>query len=916
MLPTARSSGEWIAAQVMDRLGFDLSGWSVGVAGDAAGYAHVRSVWPRARLSWLEPGQNYDLALLLPGTDRSETPGETWDLPALLATCRWVATTAPDAPGAWEALDDFPVAHRFVFPDFIAPDAGSLGLPSERKLRFGYLLQGDRQRTLIPLRPARDMLLPAARRPPLVTSGRKLLFLSSRVWSQLLAGEYFDPAYIRVLHAKADCDEGCDAHFNPGLEALPRAIDRAFPDWEPDVVLVVCPEYHAIPLGIEACPWPTVALISDWNVNLRDLVVCLQAFDLILGDANGMQRLRALGFSNVHYWPMYSFNADLHHPKVETVRHDLTFVGNLNHSIQRERSRYLHQVAQMSESIQVFLGVGLFGADYARVLQESRIVFNRSVRGELNLRCYEAPACGAMLMLEDTNSEARTLFRDGEDCVYYDSTTLVALTHRFVADEPERARIAQNGRRRAVASSYSAHFSALLGLVEDLLQADRPDRTFRLKPESERLGLLGRVAYRRTGGDRMRISFDFFETASSLAERGADLQADLACVMATLADAMSEDGHAVSGSRDAEHAGQVEETATRAASLFASALASQPNNPIWALNAAWFLRKRDPVRAGELLAGIVEGDEGQCVGLMYPMEFRPVEVELEAVWATQIGRPDEQAAEMRRLLAWQAALWLGDRHAGKPQWSAEPVEPRWDQALEWYRVATGLRPDLPESQTKLGWALLELGEPRGAAIAFRAALDDNPLSIMATHGMLAALIRSGKQAEATEFYDECLAYLPAIPQLAERLPELRQAYWAEIGRTSPEDTQGDRFSLEGLRAVNHLLFAEGPQESWQPGLETYVRETPSGRDACLVIYSGDRAPDVLMTEIEAWFSRAGVDPEAAPDILIVDRQLSDRQERELIGLSTAVYRGLTADRHALVAAIGRPLFGGPAGANP
>ncbi|MBM3274137.1 MAG: glycosyltransferase, partial [Candidatus Sericytochromatia bacterium] len=739
MEPTPRSSGAWIAAQVMERLGFDLSGWTVGVAGDPAGYAQVRDSWPAARMSPLECGRAYDLALILPGTDLSGTPGETWDLAALLADCRWVATTAPPAPGAWEALDGLPVAHRFVFPDFIAPDASSLGLPAGRELRFGYLLQGDRQPSLIGLRPAREMLLPSARQPSLAASGRKLLFVSDRGWSKLLTGDYFDAEYVRVLHAKADCGDGCDAHFNPCEEALPGAVRRAFPDWEPDVVLVVCPEYHAIPLGVEACPWPLVALISDWNVNLRDLVPCLRAFDLVLGDANGMQRLRALGFTNVHYWPMYSFNTALHHPTGETVRHDLAFVGNLNHSIQRERSRYLHQIAQLSETLNVYIGVGLFGAEYARVLQESRIVFNRSVRGELNLRCYEAPACGALLMLEDTNSEARTLFRDGEDCIYYDGTTLTELIHRFVADEGERGRIAGNGARRAHASSYSAHFSALLDLIEDLLYAELPDRPFRANSEAERLGLLGRVAYRRAGGDRIRISFDLLETATRLASRDLGVAADLACVLATLADTMRTEVPQAGSDRHEDLASQVEETESRAAGLFASALGAQPGNPIWALNAAWFLRQRDPDRAGEWLAGVVEGEKGRCEGLMYPMAFRTVEVELEAAWATHVGRPDEQAAEMRRLLAWQAAIWLGDRHAGHPEWAIGATEPRWEEALEWYRVATGLRPDLPEAQAKLGRALLELGETRGAAKAFLAALDDNPLSITATLGMLTAL---------------------------------------------------------------------------------------------------------------------------------------------------------------------------------
>ncbi|MBM3270475.1 MAG: glycosyltransferase family 1 protein, partial [Candidatus Sericytochromatia bacterium] len=494
MLHPAASPIAWATSQIADRLGYDLNGRQVGYAGDAAGLALLAERYPRGAMAPLpaDPAGSIDLVLIAGelAADDLATVAGSW-----LPHTRYLAATLPDAPGHWEALDALPVVHRFVFPD--PPDG-------DRRLHFGFVVQGAPAGAHLRVRSAREMLLPERREPPLAEGGDRLLFLSDASWMRLLCGDYYDPARVRCLHGAQACSADCDAHFDPTREDVTAAVRRSFGSWEPTSVMLVCPEYFGIPPGVEECPWPTLAAISDWNVNFRNLVPCLGAFDLVVGDSSGMQLLRAQDVRRAQYWPMYSYDPALHVPGSGEKAHDLAFLGNLNHRVQRERSRYLHKVASLAGRHRVLVGAGYFGAEYAAVLQASALVFNRSIRGELNLRCYEAPACGAMLLLEDTNVEARTLFTPGVHFAPFGPDDLPDVVAAYLSAPEALAGMTLAGAARARASSYTAHFSGLLGLIRELAALpDRGPRPLAALPRAERLHRYGRLAYHRTGGDRL-----------------------------------------------------------------------------------------------------------------------------------------------------------------------------------------------------------------------------------------------------------------------------------------------------------------------------------------------------------------------------------------------------------------------------
>ena len=90
----------------------------------------------------------------------------------------------------------------------------------------------------------------------------------------------------------------------------------------------------------------------------------------------------------------------------------VSFVGTLDGRVNTERRAFLQAFRQKAPL------VALTG-NYAPVYNRSRIVLNQSAAGELNFRIFEAMACGAAVLTEDTGNGLRELFTPGENILVY-----------------------------------------------------------------------------------------------------------------------------------------------------------------------------------------------------------------------------------------------------------------------------------------------------------------------------------------------------------------------------------------------------------------------------------------------------------------------------------------------------------------
>lgn len=240
-----------------------------------------------------------------------------------------------------------------------------------------------------------------------------------------------------------------DVAFDPASGSIEELLASLPRDFEPDLVLFYWPDQEPLPDGLERCPVPVVGVLSDYNLSLPYVAGLWPLFDMLLVDRPGVELFRRLSFADVR--PFCQFTFKVHHRLYPDVARDLdvAFAGNLNPVVQRDRARWIRRLLRLGESgPTVAVTSGLYGEGYGRFLNRARLGFNRSIRGEMNLRAFEVPACGALLLMEEENEEVRDFLAPGEEVVLYGEHDFEEVVLDLLADEPRRARIARAGHER------------------------------------------------------------------------------------------------------------------------------------------------------------------------------------------------------------------------------------------------------------------------------------------------------------------------------------------------------------------------------------------------------------------------------------------------------------------------------------
>lgn len=293
---------------------------------------------------------------------------------------------------------------------------------------------------------------------------------------------------VRTLGAEGEAN--VDFHFDPG-ETTGQVVERIAREWPVDLLLCGCPELYPPPLEVEYCPVRTVAVVSDWNLYQPQLEHNLARYDIAVSDKRGSMELRLARMKTRYWGPIYSHRPRIHrdygleglgscrgnipHHAGGAPPHDtpfkgghqdagvpeggegatgdlplrdidVGFYGNLNPAAHPRRMDNVHRLTMLGDRWRVEISGYHAQEDYAALLNRTRIAFNGSIRGEMNLRCFEAPACGALLFIERDNLEAGEVFTHGETAIFYSDDDLLELMERYLRDEPERARIARAGQ--------------------------------------------------------------------------------------------------------------------------------------------------------------------------------------------------------------------------------------------------------------------------------------------------------------------------------------------------------------------------------------------------------------------------------------------------------------------------------------
>lgn len=503
--------------------------------------------------------------------------------------------------------------------------------------------------------------------------------------------------------------------------------------WQPDFVALFL-QYAHVPACLWSAPVPIVGLAGDWNLLWHYYRRRLNQSDLIFTDTVGVETLAREGIHHTRTAILYGCEKlYVERPWPEGKRDiDVLFVGNVHPAVQRERLSWLGRLALLGKRWNVVIATGVFGEDYRRLLDRSRIVFNRGIRGECNHRTFEAAVGGALLLQEEDNREVPALFRAHQECVYYNADNLESLLQHYLSHEDERYAIAAAARAKIATFTFEKHWDDALEIVAghwpDLVERaqQRPSPT-----AADTLTTRVWQALACTTGDDPTLVADL-RAAVEADPNDSALHQALGLVLAqrgqgSLAEAVL------------PH--------------FRKASEIEPTDVMAGLNLAEALMTlQQTARAIEVARRTLKTvEEGVPPSVLHAAHFPPafdlLRVEWErAAWSNP-GNPTGETRAKTDLLRWRLHLILAES-TGK---------------IEHFRQSYEARPDLPMTQAALGCALARAGRVEEAVPYLRQSVAANPFDNNAARAFFQALVDVGDREGQQRFISERRLLAKAAP---------------------------------------------------------------------------------------------------------------------------------------------------------
>lgn len=241
---------------------------------------------------------------------------------------------------------------------------------------------------------------------------------------------------------------------------------------QPSLILVVDPVRKKF--DFSKFDAPTAFYAIDSHVAFREHVkdAHVQDYDYVfVAQKDDIPKYREAGCEKV-YWLPFACDPEIHKRWDLPLRYDICFVGKLTPGTEREQL-----VRKIEKSFgRVYVG-NRFLHDMARIYSQSKIVLNKSLAGDLNMRVFETLSCGRFLLTDRIANGLEELFRDKIHLVTYDDfDDLVDKARYYLDNEREREKIALQGLKEVhkkhtylhraeyllritVESGFSQHFS-------------------------------------------------------------------------------------------------------------------------------------------------------------------------------------------------------------------------------------------------------------------------------------------------------------------------------------------------------------------------------------------------------------------------------------------------------------------------
>ncbi|SPP65637.1 CgeB family protein [Nitrospira lenta] len=293
------------------------------------------------------------------------------------------------------------------------------------------------------------------------SAGNNVLIIASL--TPTCTAHYFIRAFRQlgcVVNVCSDVpDESADLRVH-GTVDVPRVIAQ----------LGVAPEYvlfieggtmQVLPMGLERVPCVTAWYGIDTHMDYSKHLRIGRLFDVtFVAQKEYVERLRADGLRQIHWLPL-GFAAELLPSPLPERTIDIAYVGSDRVAANQERHALLGALRREFSSTH-------FGTatpeEMGRIYASARVVFNKSVKNDVNMRFFEAAGAGAVLVTDEiVDNGVEDLFEEGTHYVsYQDEASLIRATRDLLADPRRCTAIGERARQHVLEHHTYRHRAAYI----------------------------------------------------------------------------------------------------------------------------------------------------------------------------------------------------------------------------------------------------------------------------------------------------------------------------------------------------------------------------------------------------------------------------------------------------------------------
>lgn len=206
-------------------------------------------------------------------------------------------------------------------------------------------------------------------------------------------------------------------------------------------------------------PCPSACYVIDTHVRGLELMGLARQYDKVFVAQRDDARDFAQQGLDAHWLPLGA-DPEVHAPVSVPIQYDLGFVGYIEAARYRERFQLLRA---LSQDFKVKVAKA-YGSAMAEVYCQSRLGFNKSLKGDLNMRVFEIMCMGVPLITDRIGNGLTDLFTEGTDfAAYADLAELRSEVRRLLDDEPARAAMAKSARAKILQNhTYDQRVKSIL----------------------------------------------------------------------------------------------------------------------------------------------------------------------------------------------------------------------------------------------------------------------------------------------------------------------------------------------------------------------------------------------------------------------------------------------------------------------